>query len=386
MTLIAVFTTSRPVLLSDVLLSAERSIIPATTPMDVPIDPRIYDAAPLRPVRFQQKTAVLHEGRIAVSVAGDFARATQAVCQLRDDARAGLVDQGRLESWCRAATERFRNVSLIIAWAEGPQWVVAQAGDHLAQKTTASGAVVQYTGSGTRWLGSSTVSLGDIVEQIGDGDEADRIIMQAIGQSGMQLFSERSLGVHDNFGGGCQITHLVGDRFYHVRDITYLHWSIFHDPKGAPSRMEFYPVVVRQRQQGCDLIFETMRFNQVECSRSDGWTEFRGRASRHSQRVAPLVTGTTPSPDADRLDAVSHYHVQRANYWKGSLVDFKASLMVHAGDVPCAIEIDTGVDESSVRVRSDVLMGWRRESRISKRWKRRERAWIAARAGSRTGG
>lgn len=386
MTLIAVFTTNRPVLLSDVLLSGDQRLMPATTPMGVPIDPRIYDAAPLRPVRFQQKTAVLHDGKIAVSVAGNFTRAQQAVCQLRDDARAGVVNQAGLEAWCRDATKRFRNVSLIIAWAEGPYWVTARTGDHLAQKHTPSGAVVHYTGSGTRWLNSSSVSLGAEVEQIGESDEADRIIMQAIGQSGMQLFSERTLGVHDNFGGGCQITHMVGDKFYHVRNITYLHWSIFHALKGAPHLMEFYPVIVRQRQHGSDLIFETIQIETVEILRGDGWTEFRGPASRHSQRVAPLISGTTPAPDAERLEAVSHYHVQRANYWKGSLVDINASSMVHAGDAASVIELDTSGNEVSVRVRSDVLMKWRRESKISKKWKYRERAWIEARAKSGSSG
>lgn len=383
MTLIAAFTTTRPVLLSDVLLSSNQPVVPATTPMGVPIDPRIYAAAPLRPAHFQQKTAVLHEGKIAVAVAGDFTRAKQAVCQLRDDARADIVDQAGLEAWCHNATKRFGNVSLIIIWAEGPQWVVGRIGNHMMQKRTASGAVLHYTGSGTRWLDSSAVSLGDTIEQIGQSDEADRLIMQAIGQSGMQLFSERSLGVHDNFGGGCQITHMVGDRFYHVRNITYLHWSIFHAPKGAPYRMDFYPVIVRQRQHGSYLVFETIQIDPVECSQSDGWTEYHGPASRQSEKVAPLITGTTPAPDADRLEAVSHYHVQRANYWKGSLVNFKASSMVHSGDVASAIQLDTSGDRVSVRVRSDVLMDWRQESKINKQWKYRERKWIEVRARSR---
>lgn len=383
MTLIAAFTTDRPVLLSDVLLSSETSTIPPTTPMGVPIDPRIYINAKFRPLRFQQKTAVLHEGKIAVSVAGDFTRARQAVCQLRDDARAGVVDQAGLKAWCHEATKRFRNVSLLIAWAEGPQWVVARIGDHMMQRRTASGAVVHYTGSGTQWLDSSAVSLGQLVEEIGESDEADRIIMQAIGQSGMQLFSERSLGVHDNFGGGCQITHMVGDRFYYVRNITYLHWNIFHTIKGAPFRVEFFPIIVRQTLNGSDLVFEVIQIDPVECSQKDGWTEYRGQASRHSQRVAPLITGTTPAPDADRLEAVSYFHIQRANYWKGALVNINASSMVHAGDPVCAIQIDTIGSEVSVRVRSDVLMDWRRESKISKKWKHSERAWIEARARSK---
>lgn len=384
MTLIAVFTTTLPVLLSDLLLSSNQPSVPATTPMGVPIDPRIYDAAPLRPMRFQQKTAVLHEGKIAVAVAGDFTRAKQAVCQLRDDVRAGFVDQADLKAWCYGATKRFRNVSLIIVWAEGGQWVVERVGDHFRQKRTASGAVLHYTGTGTRWLDSSTVSLGDTVEQIGESDETDRILIQAIGQSGMQLFSERSIGVHDNFGGGRQITYMVGDRFYHASDITYLHWSIFHTIKGAPHHMEFYPVIVRQRQHGSDLVFETIRIDPVECSQGDGWTKYRGRARCHSQKVAPLITGTTPAPDADRLEVVSHYHVQRANYWKGSLVNINASAMVHAGDAISPIQIDTGGHEASVRVRSDVLMDWRRESKISRKWKYSERRWIEARKRSRS--
>lgn len=388
MTLIAVFTTTSPVLLSDVLLSSNQPNIPATTPMGVPIDPAIYDTAPLRPLRFQQKTAILYDGKIAVAVAGDFTRARQAVCKLRDDARAGRVDQAGLQAWCSKATEQFSGVSLIIVWAEGQSWVVGRIGNHMIQKSTASGAVVHFTGSGTSWLRSSTVSLGSVVEQINvcdETDETDRPIVQAIGQSGMQLFSERSIGVHDNFGGGCQITHMFDGRFYHVRSITYLHWSIFHTPKGAPYQMEFFPVIVRQRQHGFNLVFETIQFDAVEFSQRDGWSEYHGRVTCRSVEVAPLITGTTPAPAADHLEDVSYYHLQRVNYWKESLVDFRASVILHAGDVASPVQLDTSGDEVSVRVRSDVLMAWRRQSKISKKWKYRERMWAEVRARSRAG-
>ena len=63
---------------------------------------------------------------------------------IEDDARAGIVDEAGLQIWCREATKRFKNVSLIIIiiWAEGPNWVVARIGDHMMQKRAASGAVV----------------------------------------------------------------------------------------------------------------------------------------------------------------------------------------------------------------------------------------------------
>ncbi|MCH4026449.1 MAG: hypothetical protein LKE94_04695 [Acetobacter fabarum] len=379
MTLIAVFTTNHPVLLSDVLLSSNQSIVPTITPMSVPIDPHIYDNAPFRPSHFQQKTAILHEGKIAVAVAGDFIRAQQAVCQLRDDVRGGTVDQAGLETWCRDATKKFKHVALIIVWVEGPQWVVGRIGDNMMQKNTRSGAVVHYTGSGSNWFKSSSVSIGAEVEHIGEKYEADRLIMQAIAQSGMQLFSERSIGVCDNFGGGCQITQMVDSKFYYVRNITYLHWSIFHTPEGAPTIMEFYPVIVRQRQQGSDMVFETIRINPVQCSKGDSWTVYRGQAIRQSQKVAPLITGSPPASEADRFDVVNYYHVQTANYWKGMLVDFKASVMLHVGDVDCPVELDTEGDEVLVRIRNETLMYLRRRSKFRSNWKKIERRWIAAR-------
>lgn len=379
MTLIAAFDSTRPVLFSDVLLSQKRPTVTPVTPVGTPIDPRLYERELFRPASFQQKTAILQEGRIAVAVAGDFTRAKQAACKLRDDARNGLVEQAGLQAWCLDATRQFSDVSMIIAWCEDDgRWILGSVGTHMMHEKTRSGATIHWTGSGTDWLTSAKVWLGRILEQVGDLDEPDRIIMQVIGQSGMQLFSERAIGVRDNFGGGCQITHMTNGRFHHVQDVTYLHWDIFHTPTGAAYRTEFYPTIVRQTFRGPDLVFEVLRMHDAVRSETDGWTEYRGRILRDIQAVPPLLAGCSSASMPEWLRHIRYYHLQLAHHWQGSLIELNPSVMLHEGSAACAVELVTGEDDVCLRVRSSTLLAMKLKVKITKRWKERRRKWIAA--------
>lgn len=264
MTLIALFNPANPTLISDVLLSSKRDPAVSVTPTGVPIIPAAYVDAAYSPVAFRQKTAILHDGRIAVSVAGNLQKALQAACELRDGVRQAEICHSDLENWCLEADKRYgKDVSLIIAWFEDARWSVARVGEHMLTNKTKSGSEVYWTGSGSSWLSHSLVSLEKLVQQIGDFDDADQIRLQAIAQSGLQLFGEHYLGLRDDFGGGFQITFFKDDKFHYAQNITYLMLSVYHNQKGAAHKIELVPVIVQQGYDKEYMVFKTQKFENI---------------------------------------------------------------------------------------------------------------------------
>ncbi|GEM_PF-4328176 len=364
MTLIAIFNSSKPTLISDVLLSsAQTPPAVSVTPTGVSIDPAKYVSADYSPLHFQQKTAILHGGKVAIAVAGDFKRAQKAACALRDDIRNGVLCQSNLQEWGQEADKKFgKSVSMFIAWNEPESWLIGKIGDPFTVRRTASGTEVFWAGSGSEWLQTCMLTLGECVEQIGPLEEAERIRMLAIAQTGYHLFSERVLGLKDHFGGGFQITTLHEDLFYPVTGITYIHMTVLHNEKGIPYTIKILPSIVIQGYDSGDLTFDTLSLSDIERLDLGDRFEFRGRFERSCLPVKPLLTGNNLPPPPPSLERVRYFHIQRAHIWNGSIVHLGSSQMLQEGTAPCPIEIVEHPDNTvSIFVRKTELKMWQQE-------------------------
>lgn len=384
MTLIALVNPENPTLLSDVLLSSTGEPAVSVTPTGVSIIPTEYIEASYSPLAFRQKTAILHDGKIAVSVAGNFQIAMQAVCALRDGVRQGEISHSGLEKWCVEANKRYgKDVSLIIAWFEGNQWSIARIGNHMLSKKTRCGSEVYFTGSGSSWLSHSLVSIGENVEQIGDFNDEEKIRLQAIGQTGFHLFNEHYLGIRESFGGGFQITYFQNGKFQHAQNITYILLSVYHNKKGAAYKTELVPVIVQQGYDKRDMVFKTRKFEKIARHEAEDSVEFRGPCKLDQMHIAPLLTGTKAPAAPSCLERTNYFYILRAHFWEGSLIDFGSSVIHSEGDVTCPIKfVDHCDGHASLYIRQNELKSWQREVPFKKKeWKRRHRKWVAMRSG-----
>lgn len=290
MTLIALFSPQRPVLLADVLLSHE------TLPQ-LPVLPTGVSLAPMpvgrrRPVDTTQKIVILADGRIALAGTGDISRIRMIAQRLKIE--HPKLKPHDLPQWLAGRrTLCGSTTNIIAAWFDrnSGDYCAAGVGEDIKQFEAKEFGNVVASGSGRPWLEKYFVRPGKAVQSTNNFSFQETVKTLAVAQTGLHLCGERLLGVKDHFGGGFQIAAFNGERFEFVPDIAYLTFQVWHTADGS-TRVMLAPMINFQRCRGGNLAFEVWSLSdEKQESRADA-VVFRAKASLARNAVAPLISGT----------------------------------------------------------------------------------------------
>lgn len=327
MTLVALYQSEDPVLISDVLISHVALPAVRLTPTGVAVR---TDTRPdtYNPRGFSQKTVLFDEGRVMLGISGRVVEARMAAHSLADAVRDGLTPE-RFSAWHKRASILYgKRANLIVLWAGDQGVSIATVGQWMGRPTNYAADVV-YSGSGSDWIKRFLFGQGAVVQQVGELSNRERIIGQAIAQTGFHLLNERLLGLQDHFGGGFQITSLVGDRFETLSDVVYLSWAVSHDRPDEPRQLDLVPVIVAQRAAGDSVAFDVWTLEELSTTRNDQETVFEGKASVTRTLVPSLLSGRQASLGADPPDLaiVEWTHSQILHYRDEKPIGFRNAPM-----------------------------------------------------------
>ena len=289
MTLIALFSPRRPVLLADVLLSHE--ILPQLRALPTGVSLAPMPVGQMRPVDTTQKIALLNHGRIALAGTGSIGTIRMITHRLKSDypkLRPHDLPRwlGERRTLCGSST------NIIAAWFDrsSGDFCAAGVGEDLKDFEAKEFGKVFASGSGRPWLEKYFVRSGKTVHSTNDFSFQETVVMLAVGQTGLHLSGERLVGVRDHFGGGFQVAAFNGERFEFVRDIVYLTFYAWRAPNGSAQIM-LAPMINFQRCRGGALAFDVWSLSDRKSEPKAGTVVYRARGSLERNVVAPLISG-----------------------------------------------------------------------------------------------
>lgn len=289
MTLVALFSPQRPVLLADVLLSHETRPQLRALPTGVSLTP--MPVGQLRPIDTTQKIVLLNEGQIALAGTGQITTIRMVAQRLKSD--HPRMKPHDLPQWLSdRRTLCGSSTNIIAAWFDrnSGDYCSAGVGKDIKQFLAKEFGDVLASGSGRPWLERYFVRPGKTIQSTNDFTFQEKIKMLAVAQTGFHLSGERLFGVKDHFGGGFQIAAFNGERFEFIRDIAYLTFLVRHEPDGS-TQVILAPTINFQRCRNGALAFEVWSLSDRKFESREGVAVFQAGGSLARSMVAPLISG-----------------------------------------------------------------------------------------------
>ena len=320
LTLVVVFNPENPVVISDVLLSAQYRSTDGFMPNGTPFFAADFPTDGLSPHSFTQKMIILKDGAVLALVVGEFDRGRMVVDRLRDAIKAGLTIDG-LNGWLSGKSAFCgKKSSVIICWIEDSRYVVGCAGP-IVQRVEVAGTTALFSGSGSDWFLRLPIRLGRVLHQKGNFDPSEYLRMQAVAQGGFHLLNERVLRTNSSFGGGFQTAYYDGLKFRMSDDITYLMWKVDHDDNGKAFNIDLFPQIVVQRYEVPDLCFDVADLTPHSPLREEAHVVFSGEAKLRRTIVPSLLRQGAVSTIAPRgVCTTPIIDNQVVHVWNGHIV------------------------------------------------------------------